>query len=93
VTSEAPPDRAHPQRPTAAASPKGLRTAIFQTRLYDRSLQTGLAITSPAGINSDLPIANAFAPPTPLSTNGTNMKKYQPKNLPQMVQKMVDHGT
>jgi hypothetical protein len=39
---------------------KGLRTAIFYTRLYNRALQTGLAIISPGAINRELPIAKAI---------------------------------
>jgi len=39
---------------------KGLRTAIFYTRLYNRSLRTGLAIVSPAAINPELPIAKSI---------------------------------
>jgi len=38
---------------------KGLRTAIFYTRLYNRSLRTGLAVISPAAINPDLPMAKS----------------------------------
>ena len=37
-------------------TPKGLRTAIFYTRLYNRSLRTGLAIISPGAAN---PITSA----------------------------------
>ena len=39
---------------------KGLRTAIFYTRLYNRSLRTGLAIISPAAINPELPMAKSI---------------------------------
>jgi hypothetical protein len=39
---------------------KGLRTAIFYTRLYNRSLRTGLAIVSPAAIDPELPIAKSI---------------------------------
>lgn len=39
---------------------KGLRTAIFYTRLYSRSLRTGLAIISPAAICPELPIAKSI---------------------------------
>jgi hypothetical protein len=39
---------------------KGLRTAIFYTRLYNRALRTGLAIISPGAINSVLPIAKSI---------------------------------
>jgi len=38
---------------------KGLRTAIFYTRLYNRSLRTGMAVISPAAINPDLPMAKS----------------------------------
>jgi len=39
---------------------KGLRTAIFYTSLYNRSLRTGLAVISPAAINPDLPMAKSI---------------------------------
>jgi hypothetical protein len=39
---------------------KGLRTAIFYTRLYDRSLRTGLAIVSPAPTQPELPFAKSI---------------------------------
>lgn len=39
---------------------KGLRTAIFYTGLYNRSLRTGLAIISPGAANSELPIAKSI---------------------------------
>jgi hypothetical protein len=39
---------------------KGLRTAIFYTRLYNRSLRTGLAIISPAATNPQLPMAKSI---------------------------------
>jgi hypothetical protein len=38
---------------------KGLRTAIFYTRLYNRSLRTGLAIISPGPANPELPMAKS----------------------------------
>jgi hypothetical protein len=38
----------------------GLRTAIFYTRLYNRSLRTGLAVISPAAANQQLPIAKSI---------------------------------
>jgi hypothetical protein len=38
---------------------KGLRTAVFYTRLYNRSLRTGLAIVSPAATTPQLPMAKA----------------------------------
>jgi len=41
-------------------TPKGLRTAIFYSRLYNRALRTGLAIISPAAINCELPIAKSI---------------------------------
>ena len=40
--------------------PKGLRTAIFYTRLYNRSLRTGLAIISPGAANPELPMAKSI---------------------------------
>ena len=39
---------------------KGLRTAIFYTGLYTRSLRTGLAIISPSAANPELPIAKSI---------------------------------
>jgi predicted MarR family transcription regulator len=40
-----------PQTHRYRITAKGLRTALFFTRLYDRSLRTGLAIISPAASN------------------------------------------
>jgi hypothetical protein len=37
-------------------TPKRLRTAIFYTGLYSRSLRTGLAIISPEAANPELPM-------------------------------------
>jgi hypothetical protein len=39
---------------------KGLRTAIFYTRLYNRSLRTGLAVISPDAANANLPLARSI---------------------------------
>src|SRR5437763_12084761 len=39
---------------------KGLRTALFYTRLYDRSLRTGLAIISPAATSPTAPKAKSI---------------------------------
>jgi hypothetical protein len=39
---------------------KGLRVAIFYTRLYNRSLRTGLAIISPAANNQQSPIVKSI---------------------------------
>lgn len=39
---------------------KGLRTAIFYTRLYNRSLRTGLAGISPDPANANLPVARSI---------------------------------
>ena len=39
---------------------KGLRTAIFYTRLYNRALRTGLAIISPDASYRELPIARSI---------------------------------
>ena len=39
---------------------KGLRTAIFYTGLYNRSLRTGLAIISPDAANPELPMAKSI---------------------------------
>jgi hypothetical protein len=37
-----------------------LRTAIFYTGLYNRSLRTGLAIISPSAARPELPIAKSI---------------------------------
>ena len=39
---------------------KGLRTAIFYTRLYNRALRTGLAIIPQLAIDYELPIAKSI---------------------------------
>jgi DNA-binding HxlR family transcriptional regulator len=39
---------------------KGLRTAVFYTRLYNRSLRTGLAVISPDAANANLPLARSI---------------------------------
>jgi len=39
---------------------KGLRTAVFYTRLYNRSLRTGLAVISPNGANASAPLARSI---------------------------------
>jgi hypothetical protein len=39
---------------------KGLRTAIFYTRLYNRSLRTGLAFISPGVASPQLPMAKSI---------------------------------
>ena len=41
-------------------TPMGLRTAIFYTGLYNRSLRTGLAVISPRATNHELPIAKSI---------------------------------
>src|SRR5262249_2104046 len=41
-------------------TPKGLRTAIFYTRLYNRSLRTGLAVISPDAVNANIPLARSI---------------------------------
>ena len=41
-------------------TPKGLRTAIFYTSLYNRLLRTGLAVISPRAVNPQLPIAKSI---------------------------------
>jgi hypothetical protein len=48
--------RTHRYRPT----PKGMRTAIFCTKLYNRSFRTGLAVIAPAPANPELPVAKAI---------------------------------
>src|SRR5215471_15458689 len=48
---------------------KGLPTAIFYTRLYSRSLRTGLAVIAPSAENSHLPVARSIrAAETALNT-------------------------
>src|SRR5215468_2781883 len=39
---------------------KGLRTAIFYTRLYNRSLRTGFAVISPDAANANLPLTRSI---------------------------------
>jgi hypothetical protein len=39
---------------------KGLRTAIFYTRLFNRSLRTGLAMISPNTANANAPVAKSI---------------------------------
>jgi hypothetical protein len=39
---------------------RGLRTAIFYTRLYNRSLRTGLAVISPDAANANSPVARSI---------------------------------
>jgi len=39
---------------------KGLRTATFYTRIYNRSLRTGLAVISPQAANANLPVARSI---------------------------------
>jgi hypothetical protein len=41
-------------------TPKGLRTAIFYTSIYNRSMRTGLAIIAPVTINPALPMAKSI---------------------------------
>ena len=48
--------KTHSYRITA----KGLRTAIFYTRLYNRSLRTGLADISPDPANANPPVARSI---------------------------------
>ena len=48
--------KTHSYRITA----KGLRTAIFYTRLYNRSLRTGLAVISPDAANANIPLARSI---------------------------------
>ena len=48
--------KTHSYRITA----KGLRTAIFYTRLYNRSLRTGLAVISPDAVNANVPLARSI---------------------------------
>ena len=57
--------KTHSYRITA----KGLRTAIFYTRLYNRSLRTGLALISPDAANANLPLTRSIrAAETALNT-------------------------
>src|SRR5262245_7291310 len=39
---------------------KGLRTAIFYTRLYNRSLRTGSAVIAPTSTSANLPLAKSI---------------------------------
>ena len=48
--------KTHSYRITA----KGLRTAIFYTRLYNRSLRKGLAVISPDAANANIPLARSI---------------------------------
>jgi hypothetical protein len=48
--------KTHSYRITA----KGLRTTIFYTRLYNRSLRTGLAVISPDAANANSPVARSI---------------------------------
>ena len=57
--------KTHSYRITA----KGLQTAIFYTRLYNRSLRTGLALISPDAANANLPLTRSIrAAETALNT-------------------------
>ena len=59
---------------------KGLRTAIFYTRLYNRSLRTGLAIISPAATNPTLPMAKSIR-----AAETTINNWYDQKNSPHKI--------
>ena len=54
------PHRAHSENYRYRITPKGLRTAIFYTGLYNRSLRTGFAVISPRATNPELPIAKTI---------------------------------
>src|ERR1700681_2172429 len=62
---------------------KGLRTSIFYTRLYNRSLRTVWPSSRPVQPIPNCQSPNPSGPPKPPSTNGTNMKNSQHKNLTQ----------
>jgi hypothetical protein len=49
-----------PQTHQYRATAKGMRTAIFCTRLYNRSLRTGLAVIAPDPVHPELPLAKAI---------------------------------
>jgi hypothetical protein len=49
-----------PQTHRCRITAKGLRSALFFTRLYDRSLRTGLAIISPAASNPKRSMAKSI---------------------------------
>jgi hypothetical protein len=46
----------HRYRPTS----KGMRTAIFCTTIYNRSLRKGMALIAPSAVRPELPIARAI---------------------------------
>jgi len=48
--------KTHRYRVTA----KGLRTAIFYTHHYNRSMRTGLAVISPHAVNANLPVSRSI---------------------------------
>jgi len=60
------------------ATAKGLRTAIFYTRLYNRALRTGLA-SSRLPRATDLPVAKSMRAAEALSTIATSMQNSQPE--------------
>jgi len=66
ANAAAPSTRRNPSLPPLS---QGLRTAIFYTRLYSRSLRTGLAVIAPSAENSHLPVARSIrAAETALNT-------------------------
>ena len=72
--------------PGCARIPKtheGLRTAIFYTRLYNRSMRTGLAIIAPATTKSAFPMAKSTRAAEAAINTWYEHAKLQPKNLTQ----------
>ena len=64
-------------------TPEGLRTAIFYTRLYNRSMRTGLAIIAPATTKSAFPMAKSTRAAEAAINIWYEHAKLQPKNLTQ----------
>jgi hypothetical protein len=67
--------KSHRYRITA----KGLRTAIFYTRLYNRALRTGLAVISPDAANVNRRSPDPFVPPKLPSTRGMIQQTLRPE--------------
>jgi hypothetical protein len=72
---------------------KVLRTAMFYSRLYSRSLRTGLAIISPAAICPELPLAKSIrAAETAVNHWYGYAKLALPENLTQLLHKPFSQG-
>jgi hypothetical protein len=70
-----------------------LRTANFYTRLYNRSLRTGLAIISPGVVNPKLPMAKSLRTTETAVNNWYQNEKIAGKNMTQLFHKAVDQGS